>query len=73
MSAEAQPFLHGAVIVAVRERSMNDQPNKPGGAFDDEGEPRPAADQQAVKNQSVVKPSDYPEPAGSELRSAKSE
>ena len=52
---------------------MTDQLNKPGGAFDDEGNPRPVADRQAVKNQSVVKPSDYPEPAGSELRPENSE
>ncbi len=46
---------------------MSDQPNKPGGAFDKDGDVRPVADRQAVRNQSVVKPSDYPEPAGSEL------
>ena len=45
---------------------MPDQPNKPRGAFDDDGEPRPVEDQQAVKNQSTVTPEDYPEPAGGE-------
>lgn len=43
---------------------MPDQPNKPAGAFDKDGKPRPAEEQQAVKNQSVVSPEDYPEPAG---------
>lgn len=45
---------------------MTKQPNKPGGGFKDDGEPREAGDQQAVKNQSVVKPEDYPEPAAGE-------
>ena len=43
---------------------MPDQPNKPGGAFDDKDNPRPVEDQQAVKNQSTVKPEDYPDPDG---------
>lgn len=42
---------------------MPEQPNKPAGAFDENGTPRPAEDQQAVKNQSSVTPDDYPEPA----------
>ena len=37
----------------------HEQPNKPGGAFDKDGEPRAAEDQQAVENQSEVKPEDY--------------
>lgn len=45
---------------------MPDQPNKPAGAFDQDGKPRPAEDQQAVKNQSTVTPEDYPEPAAGE-------
>lgn len=45
---------------------MTEQPNKPGGSLKDNGEPRGAGDQQAVKNQSVVKPDDYPEPAAGE-------
>jgi hypothetical protein len=49
------------------ETIMPDQPNKPAGAFEDDGGARPVEDQQAVKNQSTVKPEDYPEPAGSEL------
>jgi hypothetical protein len=50
-----------------KETIMPDQPNKPAGAFEDDGDTRPVEDQQAVKNQSSVKPEDYPEPAGSEL------
>lgn len=42
---------------------MPEQPNKPAGAFEDDGRPRPVADQQAVENQSTVDPADYPEPA----------
>ena len=42
---------------------MPDQPNKPAGAFEDDGSPREVEDQQAVKNQSTVTPEDYPEPA----------
>jgi hypothetical protein len=52
---------------------MTDQPNKPGGAFDEDGKPRPPAAQRAVLNQSVVSPDDYPEPAGSELAPDKTE
>ncbi|MDO7841934.1 hypothetical protein [Sphingomonas immobilis] len=43
---------------------MSDEPNKPGGSFDKGGDARDVADLQAVKNQSSVKPEDYPEPAG---------
>lgn len=42
---------------------MNDrdkQPNKPAGNFDANGKARDADDLQAVKNQSVVTPDDYP-------------
>lgn len=39
------------------------QPNKPGGNFDDNGEPRDAGDPQAVKNQGEVSPDDYPDDA----------
>lgn len=46
---------------------MPDQPNKPAGAFEKDGDPRPVEEQQAVKNQSSVTPEEYPEPAGSEL------
>jgi hypothetical protein len=46
---------------------MPDQPNKPAGAFEEDGDTRPVEDQQAVKNQSTVTPEDYPESAGSEL------
>ena len=45
---------------------MSGQPNKPGGGIDREGTPRDVANQQAVKNESVVKPEDYPEPATGE-------
>ena len=45
---------------------MPEQPNKPAGAFDEDGDERPAKDRQAVKNQSTVKPEDYPEPASGE-------
>jgi len=38
--------------------------NKPGGETTDDGETRPVEDRQAVKNQSSVKPEDYPAPAG---------
>lgn len=38
---------------------MPDQPNKPGGDFDHDGEPRRAEDEQAAKNQSEVTPEDY--------------
>jgi len=57
------------MVVFVHERTstMVEQSNKPGGSINDEGQPRPATEQRSVKNQSVVKPSDYPEPAGSEL------
>ena len=44
----------------------DDQPNKPAGAVDDKGDPRPVAERQAVKNQSIVEPSAYPEPAKGE-------
>lgn len=37
---------------------MTDKPNKPGSDFDDNGE------DQAVKNQSVVTPDDYPDTDG---------
>ena len=40
------------------------QPNKPGGEIDEEGEPRAVADIQAVKNQSSVRPDDYPNTDG---------
>lgn len=50
---------------------MPDQPNKPAGAFDKDGKPRPAEEQQAVKNQSVVSPEDYPEPAGGDFAPSK--
>lgn len=36
------------------------QPNKPGGDLDDNGEVRDAGDRQAVKNQGEVSPDDYP-------------
>ena len=42
---------------------MPEQPNKPGGDFKPNGDPRDAGDEQAVKNQSEVTPEDYPEPA----------
>ena len=42
---------------------MTEQPNKPDGAIDDEGDARSVEDRQAVKNQSVVTPDQYPEPA----------
>lgn len=45
---------------------MTEQPNKPGGDFDENGDPRKAGDRQAVRNQSVVSPEDYPEPAAGE-------
>jgi hypothetical protein len=38
--------------------------NKPGGETKDDGSTRPVDDLQAVKNQSSVKPEDYPAPAG---------
>jgi Mg-chelatase subunit ChlD len=44
---------------AARRKAMPDQPNKPGGDFHDDGTPRDAEDEQAVKNQSQVKPEDY--------------
>lgn len=37
----------------------NEQPNKPGGDFRDDGSTRDAGDEQAVKNQSQVTPEDY--------------
>ena len=37
--------------------------NKPGGETNDDGTSRAVKDRQAVKNQSSVKPEDYPEPA----------
>ena len=40
------------------------QPNKPGGEIDEEGEPRAVEDTQAVKNQSSVTPNDYPDADG---------
>lgn len=40
---------------------MPDQPNKPGGDFDADGEPRAAEDERAVKNQASVTPDAYPE------------
>lgn len=43
---------------------MPEQPNKPGGDFDAEGGPRDAGDEQAVKNQAVVTPEDYPDADG---------
>lgn len=48
------------------EIDMPEQSNKPAGAFEKDGSPRPAEDQQAVKNQSTVTPEDYPEPAKGE-------
>ncbi|WP_404373438.1 hypothetical protein AB5I39_08005 [Sphingomonas sp. MMS24-J45] len=45
---------------------MTPQPNKPAGDFDKDGKARPAADRQAVKNQSTVTPEDYPDPAAGE-------
>lgn len=45
---------------------MNTQPNKPAGAFDSDGDTRPAEDQQAVKNQGGTTPDAYPEPAAGE-------
>ena len=42
---------------------MTTQPNKPGGLFSSDGKPRPVEDEQAVKNQSVVSPEDYPDKA----------
>lgn len=45
---------------------MSEQPNKPAGAIDDDGNTRDVADRQAVKNQSVVTPDQYPEPAKGE-------
>jgi hypothetical protein len=42
---------------------MTRQPNKPGGDFKDDGSVRDAGDEQAVKNQSVVSPEDYPDKA----------
>ena len=47
------------------------QPNKPGGGFNKKGEPREAGAQQAVKNQSVVSPEDYPEPAAGDTDRSK--
>lgn len=41
----------------------DEQPNKPGGDFREDGKIRDAGDEQAVKNQSSVKPEDYPDPA----------
>lgn len=46
---------------------MPQQPNKPDGAFDEDGKAGPAGDRQAVKNQSSVTPDDYPEPAGGDI------
>jgi hypothetical protein len=37
--------------------------NKPGGETKDDGKTRSVDDRQAVKNQSSVKPEDYPDPA----------
>lgn len=45
---------------------MTDQPNKPDGALDADGEATPVEERQAVKNQSVVTPEDYPDPAPDE-------
>lgn len=42
-----------------------DQPNKPDGALK-HGEATPVEERQAVKNQSVVTPEDYPDPAKGE-------
>lgn len=47
---------------------MTEQANKPGGAIDDDGEVRKVEDRQAVKNQSVVTPDQYPEPAAGETK-----
>lgn len=41
---------------------MPDQPNKPDGAID-HGKATPVEERQAVKNQSVVTPEDYPDAA----------
>lgn len=57
-----QPVL-SSLVEGHEEIIMQDQPNKPAGAFDDDGAPRDVEDQQAVKNQSTVTPEDYPEPA----------
>ncbi|MBB4155300.1 hypothetical protein GGQ80_003220 [Sphingomonas jinjuensis] len=43
---------------------MKRQPNKPGGGYLASGQPRPVADLQAVQNQAVVSPDDYPDSAG---------
>jgi hypothetical protein len=40
---------------------MAGQPNKPGGDLDREHAARPVEDRQAVRNQSEVKPEDYPD------------
>lgn len=47
---------------------MTEQPNKPNGDFKENGEARDAGDRQAVRNQSVVSPEDYPEPAAGETK-----
>ncbi len=39
------------------------QPNKPGGNFKDDGEPREPEDLRAVRNQGEVSPEDYPDDA----------
>lgn len=38
---------------------MPEQPNKPGGDFKPDGDPRDAGDEQAVENQASVTPDDY--------------
>lgn len=45
---------------------MSEQPNKPDGALDSDGEATPVEERQAVKNQSVVTPEDYPDAAPDE-------
>jgi hypothetical protein len=49
---------------------MGNQPNKPDGNFDADGDARPVDDLQAVKNQSSVRPEDYPEPASGDTGAA---
>ena len=39
---------------------MDEQPNKPGGDFKDDGKVRDAGDEQAVQNQGRVDADDYP-------------
>lgn len=50
---------------------MPQQPNKPGGEFDEDGEARSVKDARATQNQSSVTPEDYPDPAGGDLAPGK--